>query len=373
MQAAAFVAVDGPDLNDVLPGDGICANPTGACTLRAAVDEANALAGRDSIELGPGIHDLFQGELIVSEDLDIVGGGQGTIIDANRKSRVILIEDPAVSLTMTSLELINGHTDEAGGIIHNAGILEVTDARLKGGKALRGSGVYNTGSMILRRVGLIRHTDQPPAGLGGAIANIGFAILDSVSVVRGQARLGCGGGIYNTGTIEATNLYVARNRARLGFAGGICNAGGTINCVNCLIARNQANQFTGGIRNDGVMRLWNSAVVDNFVHRGTIGRFNDPNCSGIAPVSGGHNVEDRDSCNFNQVTDLINAKVRLRGPSAIRGTFLVAGKPRGDSVLVDRANNAICPPEDLTGKPRPIDGDEDTVPVCDVGPLEFQP
>lgn len=371
--AELFTVSDAADSHDALAGDGICADTAGGCSLRAAVEEANSLPGHDFVQIGKGVYDLFFGGLSVTDDLDLIGEGVGTVIDGNRLDRLILVENPAVFLAISNLELINGVTDGAGGIIHNAGILEATDALVKGGKALRGSGVFNSGTMTLRRVGLSRHTDQPPAGLGGAVANTGTAYLDSVTIVRGQARLGCGGGIYNTGRIDAVNLYVVRNRARLGFAGGICNtAGGEINCTNCLIARNQGNQLTGGIRNDGIIRMWNSALVDNFVRRGPLGRFNDPNCSGTPVVSGGYNVEDRDSCNFHEISDLINTPVRLRGPSPIRGTFLYAGKPRGDSVLIDRANNAMCPDHDLVGRPRPLDGDEDGASVCDVGPLEYQ-
>ena len=47
--------------NDATPGDGICATGTGSCTLRAAIQEANALAGPQSIFFnlpGSGIHSI---------------------------------------------------------------------------------------------------------------------------------------------------------------------------------------------------------------------------------------------------------------------------------------------------------------------------
>jgi hypothetical protein len=40
---------DGEAARDVAPGDGTCADATGACTLRAAIQEANALPGSDTI------------------------------------------------------------------------------------------------------------------------------------------------------------------------------------------------------------------------------------------------------------------------------------------------------------------------------------
>ena len=42
------------DTPDVAPGDGACANANGACTLRAAIQEANDTAGADQIRFNIG-------------------------------------------------------------------------------------------------------------------------------------------------------------------------------------------------------------------------------------------------------------------------------------------------------------------------------
>src|SRR5262245_32787105 len=48
--AAATFAVDSTvDAVDAAPGDGVCASAGGSCTLRAAIQEANALAGPDEV------------------------------------------------------------------------------------------------------------------------------------------------------------------------------------------------------------------------------------------------------------------------------------------------------------------------------------
>ncbi len=52
VQAAGFVVeanFDDSLAHDATPGDGICADETGLCTLRAAIEEANALVGTDTI------------------------------------------------------------------------------------------------------------------------------------------------------------------------------------------------------------------------------------------------------------------------------------------------------------------------------------
>ncbi|MBM4425155.1 MAG: CSLREA domain-containing protein [Chloroflexi bacterium] len=49
-RAASFIVNSTADAVDVAPGNGVCETATaGQCTLRAAIQEANALAGDDSI------------------------------------------------------------------------------------------------------------------------------------------------------------------------------------------------------------------------------------------------------------------------------------------------------------------------------------
>ncbi len=42
----------------------------------------------------------------------------------------------------------------------------------------------------------------------------------------------------------------------------------------------------------------------------------------------------------------------------------------GGAVAIDAGTNAGCPATDQRGAPRPFDGDDDEVPVCDVGAFE---
>jgi CSLREA domain-containing protein len=57
--AATFTVDSTVDLPDASPGDGSCAAVGGACTLRAAVQEANALRpSRDTVVLPAGTYTL---------------------------------------------------------------------------------------------------------------------------------------------------------------------------------------------------------------------------------------------------------------------------------------------------------------------------
>ena len=86
---SAIFAVDSvADLVDASPGDGTCADAGGDCTLRAAIMEANALAGADEIDVPAGgyllnlagtCEDLSAtGDLDITDDLTIRGAGSGS-------------------------------------------------------------------------------------------------------------------------------------------------------------------------------------------------------------------------------------------------------------------------------------------------------
>src|SRR4051794_8181458 len=95
--APTFALDSRADAVDTTPGDGICATaalPSEGvrCTLRAAIQEANALAGADLISLPPGTYLItllgnaddagVTGDLDVTSEITIVGAGRSaSIID----------------------------------------------------------------------------------------------------------------------------------------------------------------------------------------------------------------------------------------------------------------------------------------------------
>src|SRR4030066_1574657 len=70
--AATFTVNSTEDAVDIIPGNGICADAFDDCTLRAAIQEANASAGADTIVLLAGTYVLDISGL--GEDTAITGG-----------------------------------------------------------------------------------------------------------------------------------------------------------------------------------------------------------------------------------------------------------------------------------------------------------
>ena len=82
-RAATFAVTTTGDEPDASPGNGVCASsPTGVCTLRAAIQEANLLPGPDTIALPSGTYLLAAGALTIASDLTIDGAGaDSTFVD----------------------------------------------------------------------------------------------------------------------------------------------------------------------------------------------------------------------------------------------------------------------------------------------------
>lgn len=81
------------DASDANPGNGVCATMSGACTLRAAIEETNASPGEDVINVPPNLFLLNLGTLVISDHVRILGTPfAATVIDGQGASTVIRID-----------------------------------------------------------------------------------------------------------------------------------------------------------------------------------------------------------------------------------------------------------------------------------------
>jgi CSLREA domain-containing protein len=214
VSAATFTVNSTLDEPDASPGDGQCAStPSGACTLRAAVMEANAQGGAQTISLPagtfkltiPGINENASatGDLDVFVPLTISGASAATtIIDGNLLDNIFDVR-AKVTLTIQGVTLQRAATD---------GIVSLT-----------GNTVTLTNSVIQQNGGvglsLIR-------GLAGSVATISGSTVtgntreaitaDTVTLTGSTVSDSGGGNVFGTvrGTIiTATNSTVRDNRS----------------------------------------------------------------------------------------------------------------------------------------------------------------
>ena len=99
--AATFTVNSVLDAHDANPGNGVCASVANQCTLRAAIEEADALGGSNTVSAPAGVYNLTLQEITISNPLNIL-----TVTGTGALGSSIVNGDP--SLARTYLKFVSG-------------------------------------------------------------------------------------------------------------------------------------------------------------------------------------------------------------------------------------------------------------------------
>jgi hypothetical protein len=328
--AVVFTTTSNVDMPDLIPGDGVCnAGAPFGCTLRAAVQEANALPGADTIvadgtynltRLGPGEDLADRGDLDIRDHVGITGSGPFTNIDGQASDRIFDIHSvgpvPLV-VTIGNMTIRNGYSGaNDGGAIRNAGHLNTLQLVVMSSiSELRGGGIAGVGAASFdiditgitgNRAGsadcsipgrgggglFVPSTASPHVVVtesyitnnvscthGGGVLADGAIRLNDVSVRTNSASPsgGRGGGIH-ANVIEMERVGVNSNRS---WTGGGLWFRREARILNSTISRNAAVTGGGGIHSTGWLNLRHVTMANN--------NSGDPvNPSGGLVHTGGH-------------------------------------------------------------------------------------
>ncbi|MFP6763694.1 MAG: choice-of-anchor Q domain-containing protein, partial [Planctomycetaceae bacterium] len=277
-----FTVSSQADTFDALPGNGVAADAFGNASLRAAIQEANSLAGRDIIVLPSGTYTLsrigtnedaaFTGDLDVSSELLIMGAGAGrTVIDAADIDRVFDIR-PGARLILTGVTIQNGTAVNGAGL-RNSGTLELIDSTVTGNNALGaansvGGGIGNaSGALTLTRVTVNQNTATVN---GGGLYNSSGSIVITDSTFEDNSATNDGGGlsIFN-GSLQLTDSTIRGNIAGID-GGGLSVEGADVTLTRIDVQGNTAGGDGGGLNliNSGTLRLFENTVTGNTASTG---------------------------------------------------------------------------------------------------------
>ena len=291
---------DGADSN---PGDGVCNDGTGACTLRAAIQEANALAGDDAITFAVSLNGtaitLNTALPDINGNLSITGPGaklltvQRSTAGGTPNFRIVAINS-GLTVTISGLTITNGVTASSfdGGGIFNGATLTLTDVAVNGnqtsatsGNGGWGGGISNGGTLTLNNCTVSNNKTAAgdAGGLGGGILNLGTMTLNNSVVSDNQTGISTfgsgssGAGIFNqTGNLILNNSTVSGNQTGSanngGLGGGIFNTG-NVTLTNSHIQNNLAFGNGGAINNYGSLILITSTVSGNRTIDAVFGAF----------------------------------------------------------------------------------------------------
>lgn len=293
--------VDSPvDAVDDNPGDGVCHTAANTCTLRAAIQEANAWPGPDVIRLPANVYTLTitgadeekaaTGDLDISDDLSITGADKTTtIIDGNNSDRVFDIVSADINVTISNVTVQNGQlasSSETGAGINNRGLLTINDSVINQNKFSTVSGGGGGGIASVQGALIVNHTaitNNTASGFAGVQLNLGsMTISDSLIKSNGSQGSGGGVGIFN-GNATIINTTISSNTGgNPGGQGGGINNGGHLTLVGSTIDNNTVAQGGGiVIIGTGTLIAVNSTITKNTAQAGTGG--------GILDLSGGSN------------------------------------------------------------------------------------
>jgi len=417
-QAATFHVDSTADTADPTAGDGVCGGGAGACTLRAAIEETNAVAGMDTVVVPAGTYPV-RSRLFITDSLFLQGAGVATtLLDGGGVSGLLWIHIPTGQTNepivhISKLTLQNGRAQvgegPAGMVVAQRCYVTCTECRVRDNdSSVFGGGINNAGTLIMRR-SEITGNELPQGGggvtsTGGGLLNSssGRLTLDETLVYDNYATRG--GGLRNEGRAEIINSTISGNRCG-GAGGGIYNSGtGYVLIVSSTITGNRANQglslfsepaLGGGIYNVGTtaqIQMGKSILAGNSDNRSRFDADYAPDCyshetfrftsfrSNVVGVVNDH-CSFRDTIWGDQRFDEVGSAehpldpglLPLAGPGGfLRAHALAVSSPAVDAGRFGSSSTFFdCRAVDQQGHVRPIDGDGDGEAVCDVGATEY--
>lgn len=252
-QMATFTVNSTADAVDASPGDGICATSGGVCTLRAAVQETNALAGVDTVTVPAGTYLLTipgtaedqaaTGDLDITDGLILNGADPATtIVDGGALDHVFHVQTNH-PVTLTGLTIQNGNAPYPGG----GGIWATSDTQLiiinchivNNSSIMRGGGIFSEGNLITIINSDISHNTSQWAGGGLSSADASAIIQVTNSTFRENSNYeiyaaGGGASLYGS-VVEISRTQFINNQTN--------NVGGALHFSgdNAIVSINETD------------------------------------------------------------------------------------------------------------------------------------
>ncbi len=365
---------DGNNVDPSAGCDADAATPGEQCTLRAAIQRAEVLAGDDTITFnipttapncdaitGPCVINLTDG-LQISTNISIEGPGANRLTVRRSTGNVYrvftVLTTGIVSFSGLSITGGDAGSSAGGGILHaSVGTVNITNTIISSNRAGGGGGIANSS------IGTVNVIDS---------------LITDNQASGADSSSGGGGGIRNAGgTVNVTNSVIFRNSVPGNLGGGLRNDSGTLNISNSTITQNEGTAGSGVV---GPATVKSTLIAQNR-------RFGVPgtNVSGSFTSAGFNLIEEADgSSGFNHPTDQVGTGHMPLDPKLsnvqIFGQSL-AVQPACGSPAIDKGTSASLSGPLTTdvrgaGFPRTIDNPDEPDAAggdgTDVGAIERQ-
>ncbi len=355
---------------------------SGADSLRAAILAADTHPGADTIPIEvTGTIDLQSALPVVFDPLSITGPG-ADLLEVRRSAAtdfpIFIFASDANPSSLTGLTISNGRAGLGAGITNVEGSLTLTrvvvsgnEVSIEGGSnaVAEGGGILSEGPLTLRETMVVGNfarardgTSESVAAGAGIVANGRLTVERSTisdnlaEAIGGDLAYARGGGLLSgEATIELSTISGNSVRAKEGGiqnraqGGGFDTAGagltGSTLTGNSVYSEGEAfganlNSFSAS-----------ATLVDNTIIANPVG--DAESCNGFELASGGFNLDEDSSCEFEQATDL-EAVDPLLGPLTNNGGPTPTHALLESSAAIDRGS-AFGSAIDQRGLTRPVD------------------
>lgn len=395
---SVLLAVPASAATDVLyaspSGTGGCTSTSAACSIAAAVTEANGESAGDTVDI-----ELADGTYSIGSTLNIdttdaltleAESGATPVLDGRNSVGVLEIDTSGATVTIDGLTIEHGNANGQGGAIYVDGTSTVTvenSTVTDNTASVVGGGIYGGGSTTVEDSTVTDNSVTANNAHGAGIFSSGPLTVED-STVSGNHGADFGGGIYTfTTSVVIADSTIADNTAADG-GGGIATAG-DLTVENSTIADNSAGSGGGGI--------WSNAngIVSAVVHSTIVGNSGNPgglyfgngasftlagtiiakgsgggaggsgaDCGGDAFTDDGYNLDDDGTCNLSSSTGSVSgssaaADFDSAGLTSANGgtTATVAlgldnpaiGLIPNNTVTINSVDYPLCPATDQRG------------------------
>ena len=209
---------------------------------------------------------LFDGELVINKDLTIDGAGAKIVVRKISTGTFRIFNVVGGNVTIANLTISGGdsHLSTPAG----------------------GSGLYNTGNLVLRNCTF--ENNGVGSELGGGIRNLGTLEVTNCTFADNIAD--GGSGIYNEGNIFVRNSSIARNRRSAGFhqKEGSARVRSTIIAENAVAGLSRPPDVVGAFTSEGYNLVGNGAGSTGFGTSGSrdqVGTTSAPAFPGLTSLA----------------------------------------------------------------------------------------
>ena len=317
--AGAFTVNTTVDAPDASPGNGVCAAVGGACTLRAAVQEAGRTSAATTITLPAGRYVLSAASpnnvvvgskaLEFASTITLVGAGAATTaIVAGANSRVLdvqrFVPGRAVDATVSGVTLTGGTAALGAGVFTgrdaNLTLTDVTiSENIAAGSSSQGGGIFAYGEagyssrLVLSRVTISGNSAWQG---GGMVVMHPVQVTMTDSLIRGNTARGpYGGGVRTSGTMTLTDTTIAGNVAGASITTGAPGGGGVYTGNPPSPGTGQRSTFTmtrGSIANNRLSMSLESSGGGLLNELGGTATLDNVTISGNSAFTGGGVLND---------------------------------------------------------------------------------